>query len=512
QINQDIGSKVDKVDGKELSSNDYTDTDKTKLNSLNPLAFKTISDGYGNNIVAEAQDDELTIEGVTVDSATKKVTVNVPKKVSELTNDAFYTTKGDPIISNGGLFKTIPLQAAYQMGASQTDIIKITPPYLNLQAFFIEVQINGFISGVGVHPITLLISCYLHSSSDIGVLMASPVVRCLTDDVTNDFPVRFVSGERAAIYIGNENSNFHYSVVSITKMYGKYVGGALTDDIMKRIQNETNISSVANAPTTGVVYNNNLIQGKTARIAIKDKNDVTKFELTDSLSFDDHFKFNSAEKQVELNVNALRVLTTKNSNPLGMYFIPSNINSFKEVVGSIGSVFSSSGIHLMTFNFTFQPRASFGSGKLPNKILYEYILVPRNGKFNTNEGAFETTLFKVIVEGSNITDSIENFESNKIAFLTPTLNSGGNSFTKLSFKEKTYDYQGNVISSKNKTHYVQTLDFTELGYKGNKLIETLVFDLKVRATIEFEDPYNTNGDNAICRTNTAFKALINEKI
>ncbi|CAA0144137.1 hypothetical protein TM902_140017 [Tenacibaculum maritimum] len=247
-------------------------------------------------------------------------------------------------------------------------------------------------------------------------------------------------------------------------------------------------------------------------LKVYDNNGIKQFE-GDSIQFDNNFIINNIERKVELKTKNLRTLSVKNSNPLAVNFKPSNINALKEATKNLGILFSSSTMHIMTFNFTFQPRASFGSGAIPNKILYEYILVPINGKFNTNEGAFETTLFKIIVEGSsNITDSLENFESNKIAFLTPTLNSGGNSFTKLSFKEKTYDYQGNVISSKNKTHYVQTLDFTELGYKGNKLIETLVFDLKIKATIEFEDPNNISGNNAICKTNTIFKALINEKI
>lgn len=46
QINQDISSKVDKVDGKELSSNDYTDADKEKLNNTDGCIKKSIEDNY----------------------------------------------------------------------------------------------------------------------------------------------------------------------------------------------------------------------------------------------------------------------------------------------------------------------------------------------------------------------------------------------------------------------------------------------------------------------------------
>lgn len=40
-ISARLGSKVDKVDGKELSSNDYTDEDKNKLDNLETLVGDT---------------------------------------------------------------------------------------------------------------------------------------------------------------------------------------------------------------------------------------------------------------------------------------------------------------------------------------------------------------------------------------------------------------------------------------------------------------------------------------
>lgn len=68
--------KVDKIDGKELSTNDYTDIDKQKLSELNPIAFGVISDKEGNKLAATKQSDSFLIEGAVVDSENKKIIIN----------------------------------------------------------------------------------------------------------------------------------------------------------------------------------------------------------------------------------------------------------------------------------------------------------------------------------------------------------------------------------------------------------------------------------------------------
>lgn len=73
---QSLDLKVDKEDGKGLSSNDYTDEDKQKLANLNPLGFTEISDNKGNSFQAQKQSDTLTFEGATLDVLNKKIIVD----------------------------------------------------------------------------------------------------------------------------------------------------------------------------------------------------------------------------------------------------------------------------------------------------------------------------------------------------------------------------------------------------------------------------------------------------
>lgn len=77
---QDISGKVDKIDGKGLSTNDYTTEEKTKL----------------AGIEAGAEVNTVT----SVNSQTGDVNIEIPSKVSDLTNDSGYLTsyiETDPI-------------------------------------------------------------------------------------------------------------------------------------------------------------------------------------------------------------------------------------------------------------------------------------------------------------------------------------------------------------------------------------------------------------------------------
>lgn len=71
---------VQKEDGKELSSNDYTDAEKEKLTNIEEKAEVNIVESIKKNGVA------LEVEGKAVD-------IGVPTKTSELTNDSSFQTK-----------------------------------------------------------------------------------------------------------------------------------------------------------------------------------------------------------------------------------------------------------------------------------------------------------------------------------------------------------------------------------------------------------------------------------
>lgn len=77
-----ISKKVEKVDGKALSTNDYTTAEKTKLQSIASNAEVNVITGIKRN-------------GTVVHPQSKVVDIEVPTALSELTNDKNYATKED---------------------------------------------------------------------------------------------------------------------------------------------------------------------------------------------------------------------------------------------------------------------------------------------------------------------------------------------------------------------------------------------------------------------------------
>ena len=74
-----FASKVDKVDGKGLSSNDYTSTEKTKLAGVASGAQVNVLEGIQKN-------------GQTVTVTNKIANIEVPTKLSDLTNDGNFVS------------------------------------------------------------------------------------------------------------------------------------------------------------------------------------------------------------------------------------------------------------------------------------------------------------------------------------------------------------------------------------------------------------------------------------
>ena len=77
-----VGGKVDKVDGKGLSTNDYTTTEKNKLSNIAAGAQVNVLEGIQKN-------------GDTVTITNKIANISVPTKTSDLTNDSGYITSSD---------------------------------------------------------------------------------------------------------------------------------------------------------------------------------------------------------------------------------------------------------------------------------------------------------------------------------------------------------------------------------------------------------------------------------
>lgn len=78
----DLNSKVDKVDGKGLSTNDYTTAEKNKLSG--------VASGAQVNVI-----ETVKVNGAALTPTSKAVNITVPTKTSDITNDSGFITSAD---------------------------------------------------------------------------------------------------------------------------------------------------------------------------------------------------------------------------------------------------------------------------------------------------------------------------------------------------------------------------------------------------------------------------------
>lgn len=100
-LNKSISNKVDKEEGKELSSNDYTDADKLKVNSItenaeeNQNAFSNIIVGGTRLIAAEDKTDSFGL------LAGKNIELQTNGKNITISGASYAVTNNDPTLSWG---------------------------------------------------------------------------------------------------------------------------------------------------------------------------------------------------------------------------------------------------------------------------------------------------------------------------------------------------------------------------------------------------------------------------
>ena len=82
KIKNALAGKVDKVDGKGLSTNDYTSAEKTKLSGVASGAQVNVLEGIQKN-------------GTNVTITNKIANISVPTKTSDITNDSGFITSAD---------------------------------------------------------------------------------------------------------------------------------------------------------------------------------------------------------------------------------------------------------------------------------------------------------------------------------------------------------------------------------------------------------------------------------
>lgn len=128
KIKAKLSTKVDKIDGKGLSTNDYTTAEKTKLAGLSNYSLPTASaDTLGGVKVGgglSITNGVLSATGGgTADAVEWNNVLNKPTKVSQFTNDANYVTT--TVLNNKGY------QTADQVNAIVSGVIDSAPEALN---------------------------------------------------------------------------------------------------------------------------------------------------------------------------------------------------------------------------------------------------------------------------------------------------------------------------------------------------------------------------------------------
>lgn len=153
-----IGAKVDKVDGKGLSTNDYTTSEKNKLKGIasgaevNQNAFATIAVKVGTtttNVEADAKQDVLTLsqgDNITLTPNATNDTITIAAK------DTTYTTSS-PISLSG---TTISHATSGASAGSYGDNANQTPAYgATFKVPYLTVNNTGHVTSISEHTVKI---------------------------------------------------------------------------------------------------------------------------------------------------------------------------------------------------------------------------------------------------------------------------------------------------------------------------------------------------------------------
>lgn len=123
-----LDEKVDKEEGKSLTSNDYTDEDREKL--------ANIDEGAEVNVI-----DDVMVNGTSVPVVSKAVNIEVPVNVSDLNNDAGYLTNQDITgKADKASLSTVATTGSYDDLNNKPDIPSKTSELQNDSGFLTEHQ------------------------------------------------------------------------------------------------------------------------------------------------------------------------------------------------------------------------------------------------------------------------------------------------------------------------------------------------------------------------------------
>lgn len=148
---------------------------------------------------------ELHAPVQSVNGQTGAVTVNVPTKTSDLTNDSGYITSA-PVQSVNGQTGTVNLDASDVGALPDSTVIPTVPT--NVSAFNNDA---GYLTSAPVASVNGQTGAVNLSASDVGALPLNTVIPSKTSDLTNDSG--YITGNKFAVVTGTTPSNTSFGGV-----------------------------------------------------------------------------------------------------------------------------------------------------------------------------------------------------------------------------------------------------------------------------------------------------------
>ena len=170
-VSDQLATKVDKVNGKQLSTEDFTTALKTKLEG--------VAAGAQVNVI-----ETVKVNGAAQTVTDKAVDITVPTEVSDLTNDAQYQTASDVTTTLANYYTKTQVGTALFVEANLTftgaDSVYTATGTVNGTAFMAQVLLNNKVVGV---EITLSGGSYTITSTE--ALTGAKVRIMVLPDTTN---------------------------------------------------------------------------------------------------------------------------------------------------------------------------------------------------------------------------------------------------------------------------------------------------------------------------------------
>lgn len=143
-VDIDLSGKVDKVAGKQLSTEDYTSAEKTKLEG--------IATGAQANVI-----EEIKVNGATVAPSSKSVDITVPTKLSDLNNDGNFVSDADYVHTDNNYTTNEKTKLAGVEAGAQVNVIdsvQLNGTALSINNKTVNVTAVQSVSGTGAISVT----------------------------------------------------------------------------------------------------------------------------------------------------------------------------------------------------------------------------------------------------------------------------------------------------------------------------------------------------------------------